>query len=314
MTEEKAIVTNSGESIPVSALQYQNENASSTVYFLAEISPESLVKAYDALEWTPTGKVGLKISTGESEKSNHLRPALIEKLVKKLDATIVECNTAYAGSRMTTESHRAEIAKRGYNEIAPVDILDEDGSIILKVENPVKIAENFVGGHFRKYDSFVVLSHFKGHIAAGLGGALKNISIGFASTAGKMNIHSAGRTRIDWHETLDEGFLESMADAAKSVHTTMEGRIVYVNVMNRLSVDCDCDAAPDEPKMKDIGVLASRDPIALDQACVDLVYASKDDTAPLRERMESRDAFVTIETAEKHGFGSRSYKLVNLDE
>ena len=311
---DKTIKTNSGEEIALAELKYQDENAASDVYYLSEISPDSLVKIYEKLEWTPEGKLGVKISSGESNKSNHLRPALIGKLVKQVGGVIVECNTAYGGKRTETAKHWQTVKEHGYLDIAPCDILDEEGTETLKVDGYARIPENIVGSHFRNYGSFLVLSHFKGHLMGGFGGALKNISIGFASTAGKSNIHTAGKSRDAWMECVQDEFTESMADASKSIIDAVGGRIVFINVMNRLSIDCDCDGNPHEPEMKDVGILASYNPVALDQACVDLVYASKDNTASLRARMEKQKGIHILETAEKIGIGERAYKLVDLDE
>ncbi len=266
---------------------------------------------YEALEWTPTGNVAVMISTGESENSNHLRPELIKDLVQKVGGTIVECNTAYGGSRSSTAAHKQAAADRGYTAIAEVDIMDEDGSMTLPVAGGDNLTENYVGAHFANYDSFLVLSHFKGHAMAGFGGAIKNISIGIASSDGKSHIHSGGTGGSMWGGDQD-AFLESMAEAGKSVVDALDGKIVYINVMNRLSVDCDCDANPAEPDMHDIGILASYDPVAVDQACVDLVYAAEDGSK-LVQRIESRNGLHTLEQAEKIGLGSREYELVSID-
>lgn len=281
------------------------------VYMTTDISPEGLMAIYEALEWTPTGKVAVKISTGESENSNHLRPEFIKDLVQKVDGTIVECNTAYGGSRSSTAAHKQAAADRGYTAIAEVDIMDEDGSMTLPVVGGDNLTENYVGAHFSNYDSFLVLSHFKGHAMAGFGGAIKNISIGIASSSGKSHIHSGGTGGSMWGGEQD-AFLESMAEAGKSVADALDGKIVYINVMNRLSVDCDCDANPAEPDMHDIGILASYDPVALDQACVDLVYAAEDG-GKLVQRIESRNGIHTLEQAEKIGLGSREYQIVSID-
>ena len=314
LTPENSLTTISGEKIALESLAHYDADADSTVYFLSEISPDSLVKIYEALEWKPEGKLGVKISTGESMKTNHLRPELIGKLVKQLDGTIVECNTAYGGNRMETAKHWQTIKEHGYLDMAPCDILDEEGSMTLKVDGYARIPENYVGTHFKNYDSYLVLSHFKGHQMGGFGGAPKNISIGFGSTMGKNNIHTGGKSKSTWLGGVQDEFTESMADAAKSVHTAMNGHIVYISVMNRLSIDCDCNGNPAEPEMGDVGILASANPVALDQACVDLVYASKDNTASLRNRMEKQNAVHILETAEKINLGKRAYKLVDLDD
>lgn len=284
------------------------------VYFTRDISPEGLVKAYHALGWKPTGKVGVKMSTGESAKTNYLRPELIKDLIAELDGTIVECNTAYAGNRNDSKSHWAEIKKRGFLDIAPVDIMDEEGSMSLPVKDGNRLTENYVGTHFANYQSYVVLSHFKGHQMAGFGGALKNISIGFGSSMGKAWIHSGGTSKDNPWGGEQTAFLESMADAAKAV-TDYVGRdkMVYINVLNRISIDCDCNANPAEPDIHDIGILVSRDPVAVDQAGIDMVSVA-DGNQKLMERIADRNGLHTLEAAEKIGVGSRKYKLVDLDE
>ncbi len=227
------------------------------------------------------------------------------------DPTIVECNTAYGGSRSNTAMHKQVAEDHGYTAIADVDIMDEEGSMSLPVVGGKNLKENYVGTHFANYDSFLVLSHFKGHTMAGFGGAIKNISIGIASSRGKSHIHSGGTGGSMWGGDQD-AFLEAMAEAGKSVVEALDRKIVYINVMNRLSVDCDCDGNPAEPDMHDIGILASYDPVALDQACVDLVYAAEDG-AFLIQRMESRNGLHTLEHAEKIGLGSRTYQLIDIN-
>lgn len=283
------------------------------VYFTRDISPAGLVHAYDALNWKPSGKVGIKMSTGESAKTNYLRPELIKELVKKVDGTIVECNTAYAGNRNDTESHWAAIRERGFLDVAPVDIMDEEGSMTLPVTEGNRLTENYVGTHFANYPSYIVLSHFKGHQMAGFGGALKNISIGFASSMGKAWIHSGGTSKDNLWGGEQDAFLESMADAARAV-TDYVGRdnMVYINVLNRISIDCDCNANPAEPDIHDIGILVSRDPVAIDQAGIDMVSVA-DGNQKLMERIADRNGLHTLESAEKIGVGSRKYKLVDLD-
>ncbi len=281
------------------------------VYMTTAITPKDLMAIYEALDWTPGDHVAVKLSTGEPG-SNYLSTDLIGELVQSLnDPTIVECNTAYGGSRSNTAMHYQVAEDHGYTSIATVDIMDEDGSISLTVEGGSNLTENFVGSHFSNYDSFLVLSHFKGHAMAGFGGAIKNISIGIASSEGKSHIHSGGTGGNMWSGDQD-AFLESMAEAGKSVVEALDGKIVYINVMNRLSVDCDCDGNPAEPDMHDIGILASYDPVALDQACVDLVYAAEDGGSLVR-RMESRNGLHTLEHAAEIGLGSRTYQLVNID-
>lgn len=282
------------------------------VYMTTDISSESLVKIYEALNWNPEGNVAVKISTGEPPASNYLDPNLIADLVQQVDGTIVENNTAYGGARSSTAMHYQVAEEHGFTAIANVDILDEEGSTSLPVENGKHLAENLVGSHFDQYDSYLVLSHFKGHSMAGYGGAIKNISIGLASSEGKTIIHTANNGGSMWSADQNS-FLESMAEAAKSVTDTLEDNIVYINVMNRLSVDCDCDGNPAEPDMHDIGILASTDPVALDQACIDFVY-SAEDGASLVNRIESRNGLLTLQYAEEIGLGSRSYQLVNIDD
>ena len=286
-------------------------------YMTKEITPESLVRIYHALGAALSGSVAVKLSTGEPGGHNFLQPELIGNLVQELKGTIVECNTAYEGRRNTSRAHWETIRDHGFAAIAPCDILDEDGHMPLPVTDGYHLKENYVGTHLQNYDSMLMLSHFKGHAMGGFGGALKNMSIGLASSYGKIWIHSSGTsTRFEDVFTADhDSFLESMADADRSVMDYM-GRenIVYINVANRLSVDCDCDAHPHDPEMKDIGIFASADPVALDQACVDAVYASEDEgKAALIERMESRNGIHTVEAAETHGLGSRRYELRCID-
>ncbi len=276
-----------------------------------DITSEGLMAVYEALEASPSGEVAVKLSTGEPG-SNYLRTDLIGDLVQSLDAVIVECNTAYGGQRASTAMHYQLAEDHGYTEIAEVDIMDEDGSMTLPVTGGTNLTENYVGAHFADYDYYVVLSHFKGHAMAGYGGAIKNISIGIASSDGKTHIHTAGRGGSMWSAPQDP-FLESMAEAGKSVVDYLDGNILYINVMNRLSVDCDCTAYPSELDMHDIGILASYDPVALDQACIDLVYAA-DDGGSLINRIESRNGLHTLEHAESIGLGSREYNLISMDE
>ena len=281
----------------------------SKVYMLKDITPQNMIRLYDALGRKAKGKVAVKLSTGEPGGHNFLQPTLIKDLVKKVNGTIVECNTAYGGGRADTD--------HGFTAIAKVDIMDADGEVALPVQGGKHLKEDFVGSHYLDYDFTVVLSHFKGHAMGGFGGALKNISIGIASSAGKAWIHTAGKTKTDLWNNLPEQdhFLESMAEAAKAVTTHCGENILYISVMNRLSVDCDCDSNPEEPKMADIGMLASLDPVALDKACVDLVYASPDPgRVHLIERMESRHGIHIVEHAEALGMGSQRYDLVSLDD
>ena len=283
------------------------------VYMTTEIGAESLIAIYEALEANPQGKIAVKLSTGEPG-SNYLRADLIGDLVQSFEnPTIVECNTAYGGSRSNTAMHYQVAEDHGYTAIANVDIMDENGSMTLPVTGGTNLTENYVGANFANYDYFVVLSHFKGHSMAGFGGAIKNISIGIASSEGKAHIHSGGTGGSMWGGEQD-AFLEAMAEAAKSVVDYFGNgeRALYINVMNRLSVDCDCDGNPAEPDMHDIGILASLDPVALDQACIDLVYGAPDGGS-LIQRIESRNGLHTLEHTQDIGFGSRDYTLVNID-
>lgn len=282
------------------------------VYMTREITPEGLMAVYQALQWEPQGRVAVKLSTGEPPASNYLRPELIAGLVQSLDGTIVECNTAYGGSRAETAMHYQVAEDHGFTAIADFQILDEDGSMTLPVQGGTRLSENYVGAAFEDYDSYLVLSHFKGHSMAGYGGAIKNISIGLGSSEGKAWIHSAGSSLTNPWGGDQDAFLESMAEAGKSVSDYLGDQIVYINVMNRLSVDCDCDGNPAEPDMHDIGILASTDPVALDQACIDLVYSAEDGQS-LVNRIESRNGLHTLEHAQQIGLGSRSYELVSID-
>ena len=309
------IHTNGGEEIFLPDLPYYTDSAdASTVYYLSDISANAMVEFYNALQWSPTGNVAVKLSTGEPPASNYLRPELIADLVQLVDGTIVECNTAYGGSRASTAMHYQVAEDHGFTAIAPVQIQDENGSMALPVEGGTVLSENYVGAAFADYESYLVLSHFKGHSMAGFGGAIKNISIGLGSSEGKAWIHSGGTSRTSAWGGDQDVFLEAMGDAGKSVSDYLGNgeRIVYINVMNRLSVDCDCDGNPAEPDMHDIGILASSDPVALDQACIDLVYAAPNHES-LADRIESRNGIHTLENAEAIGLGSRAYHLVNLD-
>lgn len=286
------------------------------VYMFKEISPENLVKIYEALGREVTGKVAVKLSTGEPGGHNFLQPALIKDLVQKVKGTIVECNTAYGGGRADTENHLKAAKDHGFTAIAPVDIMDAEGEVALPVKGGKHLKEDFVGSHYLNYDFTIVLSHFKGHAMGGFGGAIKNISIGIASSAGKAWIHSAGKTKGNPWGNLppQDDFLESMAEAAKAIVDHCGDKILYISVANNLSVDCDCDSSPEDPKMGDIGILASLDPIALDKACTDLVRASEDHgKIHLIERIDSRNGMHTLEYGEKIGLGSQKYELVKLD-
>ena len=282
------------------------------VYFTSAIDAQAIQAVYAAIGRSLTGpRIGVKLSTGEPG-SNPLDPTLIADLVNAVSGTIVECNTAYGGERGETAHHLEVAAERGYTDIAEVQIMDEDGSTSIPVEGGTHLTENLVGAHFPEYDGFLVLSHFKGHAMAGFGGALKNISIGMASREGKCLIHTDGRNHSNPWGGDTSAFQECMAEAAKSVMDATNGNMLFVNVMNHLSVDCDCDSHPAPAKMADIGILASADPVALDQACVDLVYSSDDDSADLIKRIESLGGEHVLEHAEKIGLGSRGYRLVEV--
>lgn len=290
-----------------------------TVYFTKEITPQSLVRIYQALGKELNGRVGVKISTGEPGGHNYLHPELIGALVRQLNGTIIECCTAYGGRRQDPKLHWQTIRDHGFYDMAPCDIMDEFDEMDLPVENGFHLNRDIVGAHFADYDSVLVLSHFKGHAMGGFGGALKNISIGIASTRGKANIHTAGVTteaaQLFNNLPQQDVFLESMADACKAVIRYKGAEnMVYINVANRLSVDCDCDSDPAEPEMADLGIFASADPVALDQACYDAVKQSSDPgKAALIERMDSLHGIHTVEAAAQHGLGSRAYTVVSLD-
>ncbi len=294
----------------------QEKTANPKVYLTRTITPEALVRIYEALGREATGRVAVKLSTGEPGGHHFLQPALVAPLVRKVGGTIVECNTAYGGGRARTADHLKAAADHGFTAIAAVDIMDAEGETALPVEGGRHLAEDYVGKNFLNYDFTIVLSHFKGHAMGGFGGAIKNISIGIASSAGKAWIHSAGKTKnaAEMWSALppQDDFLESMAEAAKAVADHCGERILYINVMNNLSVDC--DAHPAAPEMGDIGILASTDPVALDKACVDLVYASDDPgKVHLIERIESRHGTHTLDHAAAIGLGDPDYELIDID-
>lgn len=286
----------------------------SKVYMFTEISSDNLVKIYEALGREAAGKVAVKLSTGEPGGHNFLQPNLIKELVQKVNGTIVECNTAYGGGRSDTESHRKAAEEHGFTAIAPVDIMDAEGEAELPLSGGKHLTRDIVGSHYLNYDFTVVLSHFKGHAMGGFGGAIKNISIGIASSNGKRYIHSAGASTSSWGNPAQDDFLESMAEAAKAVADHCGERILYISVANNLSVDCDCDSSPADPQMGDIGILASLDPVALDKACTDLVRSSEDHgKIHLIERIDSRHGMHTLDYAEQIGLGSQKYELIKLD-
>lgn len=292
----------------------------SKVYFTKDISEEGLIKIYEALNQNLKGKVAVKISTGEMGGHNYLDPNLIKGLVQKLNGTIVECNTAYPGKRMTSSDHWETIKAHGFTEIAPCDIMDEEGEIEIPVHGGEHLQnKNIVGSHIQNYDSMLILSHFKGHAMGGFGGALKNMSIGVASSNGKAWIHSVGRTKDTkemWNLIEDQdGFLESMAEADKAVVEYFKPEnMAYINVANKISIDCDCDSNPKDPEMEDIGIFASIDPVALDQCCYDTIMNSNDPgKESLINRMKEKHAIHTVERARELGIGNREYEIINID-
>ncbi len=301
--------------------------AQSQVYFTKEITPESLVKIYKALGVEATGRVAVKISTGEGGNTHYLKPTLIRQLVEEVNGTIVECCTAYPGTRMDPKKHWETIHEHGFDSIFAVDLMDEFGDLRIPVQDHKHLRYNIVGDHLPYYDFMINLAHFKGHAMGGFGGVMKNASIGVASTAGKCYIHSAGKSsdpKTAWNpgilaagETQDL-FLESMAAAAQAVHNYFSGRVIYINVMNNMSVDCDCDGSPAKPELLDMGIMASLDPVAVDQACLDMVFNHKgkpgDDNKPLIERINRQHGTYITDYAEQIGLGSKTYTLINLDE
>lgn len=290
----------------------------SKVYFTSRITPESVVNIYETVGLELPGKVAVKLHSGEKGNQNYLKPDFAKAIVEKVNGTVVECNTAYGGARNSTEKHKKLLEDHGWTKYFDVDLLDEEGpDLEIEIPNGKVIKKNYLGKNITKYDSMLVLSHFKGHPMGGYGGALKQLSIGCASTAGKSFIHSAGKTddqNILWDNLPEQDkFLEAMADAALSVHNMFKGKIVYINVMCNLSVDCDCCGVAEDPCMKDIGILASTDPIAIDQACIDLVYNSEDPGKEhFIERVERQHGVHTIEAAAELKFGTREYELINI--
>ncbi len=286
---------------------------SAKVYFTKEITPEAVVRLYNAVGVTLLGKTAVKLHSGEVGNQNFLKPDFWKPIIRKVGGTVCECNTAYDGMRNTTEKHRITLEKHGWSTAFDVDLLDATGpDLVLDIPDGKVIQKNYVGKNLTNYDSLLVLSHFKGHPMGGYGGALKQLSIGIASSFGKAYIHGAGNPDAFWTADHDS-FLEAMADAALSVVRLFEGKAVYINVMKNMSVDCDCCAKAEDPCMKDIGILASTDPIAIDKACLDLVYASDDpgkDT--LIERIESRNGSHTVDAAYALGFGEKDYTLIEL--
>ena len=291
----------------------------SKVLFTKNLTGEGLINIYEKLGVKLEGNIAIKLHSGEAGNQNYLRPEFVKTLIEKLGGTVVECNTAYAGERNTSEKHKKLIEEHGWSKYFKFDLMDEEGQDkVLEVRNGKVLKENFVGKNLVNYDSILVLSHFKGHPMGGYGGALKQLSIGCASSEGKAWIHSAGQSK-DQYTIWDnlpkqDRFLESMADAASTVNDLFKGKVVYINVMKNLSVDCDCCAVAEDPCMQDIGILASTDPVAIDQACIDLVYNSEDKGKEhFIERVESRHGIHTIEVAEELGVGNREYDLINID-
>lgn len=285
------------------------------VYFTSDISAQGLTELYEQLNWNPSGEVAVKVSTGEPPASNYLRPELIGDLVQRIDGTIVECNTAYGGSRSSADMHKQVAEDHGFTQIADFDLLDEEGESEWPVEGASRIDRVIVGSHAENYPDWLILSHFKGHGMAGFGGAIKNVGIGISSSSGKVYVHSAGtRTSGSIMHNDQDAWLEAMAEMVKGFRDHVgEEHIVYINVMNRLSIDCDCDGHPAEPDIHDIGILASTDPVALDQACVDLIHQADGNESFLR-RIESQHGMHTLEHAEEIGLGSRTYELIATDE
>lgn len=286
----------------------------SKVFFTSEITPENMIKMYNALGVKSEGNVAVKVHSGEVGNQNFIRPEFMKPIIDYVNGTVVECNTAYEGKRNTTEKHKETMELHGWNSVANVDILDESGDMELPINGGKHLKTNYVGKNMDKYDSMVVLSHFKGHPMGGFGGALKNISIGLASSHGKAYIHGVGKPEELWNADHNS-FLESMADASKSIMEYYKDKIVFINVMCNMSVDCDCCAVAEDPKIGDIGILSSTDPVALDQACLDLVYSSKDPgKSHLIERIESRNGVLTVKAASELGVGNREYDLIVIND
>lgn len=322
-----------GQTVPVPRQQEfpQPSETPSVVYYTREITPESLVKIFEALGVEPQGRVAVKISSGEAGGHNYLKPELIGELVQSLDGTIVECNTAYPGSRNTVKKHMKLMSEHGFDKIAPVDIMDAEGSMTIPVSDTTWILKDIVGSHLAEYGFLVNLAHFKGHAMGGYGGVLKNASIGIASARGKAYIHTAGvsdklsnmwfNLPKGWNKVPENNdpFIEAMASAAQAVHNYFQerGGVVYIDVMNNISVDCDCVSHPAEPLLQDRGIMASLDPVAVDKACLDLVFnitpSEGDDNGPLLERIKSRHGTHIVEWGEHIGLGSSRYVVVDLD-
>ena len=316
--EEPAVTAGSeAAAVPseVPEVQETAETDAAAVYFTSDISAEGLVRLYDQLGWQPSGNTAVKISTGEPPASNYLRPELIADLVGKVNGTIVECNTAYGGSRASSAMHKQVAEDHGFTAIAAFDLMDEEGETEWPVTGGKRLDRAILGSHAENYTDWIILSHFKGHAMAGFGGAIKNVGIGMSSASGKVLVHSAGtRTSGSIMHSDQDAWLEALAEMVSAVKDHVgEDHIIYINVMNRLSVDCDCDGNPAEPDIHDIGILASFDPVALDQACVDLVYQAEGN-ASLVKRIESKHGIHALEHGEAIGLGTRKYELVNIDD
>ena len=286
------------------------------VYFTKDVGKDSLVKIYKALNKELSGKVAVKLHSGEKGNKNYLRPSYVEELVNYVHGTVVECNTAYPGARNTTEKHRHLMDEHEWTKYFNVDIMDSEGpDLVLEIPNGKQIKKNFVGKHIANYDSMLVLSHFKGHAMGGFGGALKQLSIGCASSYGKAYIHGAGNPDENMFKTDQLSFVTAMGDAASSVHKYFKGNIVYITAMVNISIDCDCDGNASAPCMQDIGLLASTDPVAIDQACIDIIYNSIDPGKDkLIKRIEEKLGINIIKVAEEDGAGSRQYELIDIDK
>ena len=293
--------------------------AKSKVYFSRILTPERIIDMYKALGVELKGNVGVKVHSGEDGNQNYLRPEFLKPMIEYVNGTVIECNTAYDGARNTSEKHKRLFEKHGWYKYFPVDLMDEnDDDLVLDIPNGKVIKRDYIGSHINRYDSILVLSHFKGHPMGGYGGALKQLSIGFASSRGKAYIHSAGvttdQTKV-WDKLPEhDRFLEAMADAASAVHNKLKGRVLYISMMCNMSVDCDCCAVAEDPCMKDIGIVASTDPIALDRACLDLVMKSNDPGKEhFLERVNSRNGVHMIDAAYELGFGNKEYELIDID-
>jgi hypothetical protein len=313
--QEETVYVDKMHELTKNSEYFVNDPDAPIVYFTSDISAEGMLKIYKQLGWEPNGKVAVKLSTGEPPASYYLDPSLIKDVVGSVNGTIVECNTAYGGSRGEAAMHYQVAKDHGFTDIADFKILDENGSKSLPVTGGNVLKENLVGASFSDYDSYLVLSHFKGHEMAGFGGAIKNISIGLASREGKCLIHTGGKSNTSPWGGNQEAFTESMAEAGKSVCDYLSNgkNIAFINVLNNISIDCDCNGHPQQPEIHDIGIVASMDPVAIDQACIDLAFAAEGSES-LRRRVIALDGLHTLEHAEEISLGSRKYRLVSIDE